>query len=153
ASALSQMIEARQLLLLSASGFAVSAILPVFFRDPHSSRAEPQTRPRESRGLAASAAFVWRQQYARWVVVLLGLSAVGVTLADYLFKSTIAAQVSKAELASYFATVNLVVNVFSLAVQLWVVSWLVRRFSVMAGLAVLPLLLLCGGLGMMLSGS
>ncbi len=150
ASALARMTSARHLVLASAIGFLLTSLLPLRFT---SRVAAPVTSGEVTAGLLGHARFIARNSYARKVAVLMVAATVCVTLADYLFKSTVAANVPKQELGAYFATVAFALNVVSLIVQVGIVSFLVRRIGVGAALAVLPILFVILGLGMVVTGS
>jgi AAA family ATP:ADP antiporter len=97
-------------------------------------------------------AYVARQPYARKVALLLTIAAATLTLADFVFKATVAESVEASELAVYFATIYFVLNVLSLGVQLVLVGWLLRRFDLAIALTVLPVLLLGGGVSIIAIG-
>ena len=86
---------------------------------------------------------IWLRPYLRRVAAIVLLSAVALTLADFLFKSAVAANVPPEQLGSFFASTYLVLNALSLAAQLFAVSWLIRHLSVNRVLSVLPALVPC----------
>lgn len=142
AGMLVRMMPATELLLASGAGFLFTAILPMALRSiQHDKPQQEQTRS----SLLEAASYVARRPYARQVVLLMIISAITVTVSDYIFKATVAELVPADELGAFFASVYLVLNVASLAVQLTALTWIVRRFDIAAALAVLPLLLLGGG--------
>ncbi|HEU4535642.1 MAG TPA: Npt1/Npt2 family nucleotide transporter, partial [Polyangiaceae bacterium] len=104
------------------------------------------------RALLDDARYVARQPYARSVALLVVASATCLTVADFVFKSVVAQSVPRAELGAFLATVYFLLNLLSLAAQLFVAGWVIRRFALSTALAVLPALLLVGGLGMIASG-
>jgi ATP:ADP antiporter, AAA family len=149
ASGLARAVPARHLLLASAIGFAITSALPLLFTPGGAPRAATED---VTAGVLAHARWIARQPYARGVVVLILLSTTCVTVSDYLFKSTVAEMVPRAQLGAYLATVYFVLNILSLAAQLGMVSFLVRRIGLTPSLAVLPALLFFGGLGMAATG-
>ena len=150
ASTLARIAPARHLVLAASVGFALTSLLPLLF----SRQAAPATLPKETAasGLGASARFIARNPYARNVAILMLAATVCVTIADYVFKSTVAANVPAAELGAYFGTVAFALNLASLVVQVALVGVIVRRLGVSAALAVLPLLLVVSGVGMIAIG-
>lgn len=152
ASALSRMIQPRQLLLVASVGFLVSALMPAAFR-PAGGAYEAKAEGEDGgRALFDDARYVARQPYARSVALLAVASATCLTVADYVFKSVVAASVRPAELGGFLATVYFLLNLLSLGAQLFVASWVIRRFALSTALAVLPALLLLGGVGMIAAG-
>jgi AAA family ATP:ADP antiporter len=151
ASALAMRIEARHLVLGAAVGFAITSILPLRI-----TRHAPATRTESGEvasGFVSHARFVARHPYARRVVLLMIAGTACVTVADYLFKSTIAEDVPAAELGMYFGAIAFALNVVSLIVQVALVNVIVRRMGVSGSLVVLPFLLFGLGLGMMVTAS
>jgi len=151
ASALAQTVgDPRELVLASAVGFSCAALTPQLFRaSKGGARAD---EPESSPGLAASVRSIARQDYARSIVTLLFVSTACLTVADYVFKFAVANEVDAAELGMYFANVYLATNVLSLVVQLFLVSYLVRRYDISRALAVLPVLLIAGGASLLVLG-
>lgn len=151
ASVLTMQIDARHLVLGSAVGFAITSILPLRI-----TRHAAATRTESSEvasGFVSHARFVTRHPYARRVVLLMIAGTASVTVADYLFKSTIAEDVPAAELGMYFGGIAFALNVVSLIVQVALVNVIVRRMGVSGSLVVLPFLLFGLGLGMMVTAS
>ncbi|MBL8608016.1 MAG: hypothetical protein JNL38_11885 [Myxococcales bacterium] len=102
--------------------------------------------------LRASLGRVWSSPYPKRVLTLATLGAVTVTLADFAFKSVVAASVPRAELTAYLSTVSLALSALSLVAQVGVARWLLRRLGVPAALVLLPFGMLAGGLGVALGG-
>lgn len=145
ASAIARVLEAEQLVLVAATGFALTSVIPLAFRRHD---AESVDRAEAAPSLLGNAQLVARQPYALRVVLLLVFAAGAVTIGDFLFKSTVAARVPEGELAQYFANVYVVLNVLSLVAQLGLVGWVVRRFDISVALSILPVLLVIGGFTM-----
>ena len=95
---------------------------------------------------------IWLRPYLRRVAAIVLLSAVALTLADFLFKSAVAANVPPEQLGSFFASTYLVLNALSLAAQLFAVSWLIRHLSVNRVLSVLPALVVAATSAIVLGG-
>lgn len=143
------MADARQLVLV-ASGCMLTAAVAAHLAlrgtgQPTTEVAGP-VRLRDAFGV------VREEPYVRRVVLFVLLSTVAVTLADYLFKREVAASVAPGELASFFATFYASLNVLALVVQLGLVGVLLDRAGVPRTLAILPVLLLAGGLWAALGG-
>jgi AAA family ATP:ADP antiporter len=102
--------------------------------------------------VTATAGFVLRQPYSRRVVLLLSTAAAALTVADFLFKSQLAAAVPRDELTTYFAVIGFALNLLSLVCQLVLVTWVVRRFDLATALSVLPAALIAGGVLAMTTG-
>ncbi len=151
ASGLARALPPARLVLVAAAGFGLTALLPLAF-GAGAGHSAPKAKGAAATGVLDDARFVARQPYVRSVAGVLVASATALTLADYLFKSTVAAHVPRAELGAYLATVYLVLNVLSLASQLFLVGWLVRRAGLGTALAVLPALLVLGGVGLAAGG-
>jgi ATP/ADP translocase len=149
ASALSLAMAPQSLLAIAAGGFAVTAFVPALFQN--ASRAADATGGAAPR-LADNLRYVQESHYARRVVISLFVSTMCLTVADFVFKSTIAALVPKAELGAFLGTVYFALNIVSLVCQLVLVGWVLKRFTLGASLAILPALLALGGLGVALSG-
>jgi AAA family ATP:ADP antiporter len=103
------------------------------------------------RGLA-----MFREVPYLWgVAALVALSVAAVLTTDYLFKSVAptAARTLGLDLGPFLARYYAALNAASLVVQLFVAGRILRRFGVVAGLMVLPALLLVGGaLSVLLGG-
>ena len=82
-----------------------------------------------------------KDRYVPLVALLTALGTAAVLVADYLFKSTAAATLSKDQLGPFFATFYAVMNAVSLVVQLFVTGAVVRRLGVTGSLLVLPSLM------------
>ena len=147
ASLLSRVVAAESLVLCAALGFVVAGLLSLLFSE--GTRVAPgvdtPARLRDSVGAVA------RDPYARRLVAALFVATVCLTLSDFVFKSTIAELVPKAQLGAVLGAVYFGVNVLSLFAQLWLVGWVLKRVSLGAALGVLPILLVFSGLGVAVS--
>jgi ATP:ADP antiporter, AAA family len=150
AGALATVVEARHLVLAAGLGFVATAWLPFNF----TKTAVPT--PLDSRdaktGVLGSAQFIYRDPYARNVVALTILGTATLTLADFLFKGTLASHVPPEDLGTYFGSISFVLNIVSFAVQLALVSALIRRLGVSGSLTVLPFLIVAGAVGLLATG-
>ncbi len=141
---------ARVLLLVAAIFFLATAVALTTIETeeddvlPDSGTADPQ---RPSGALeAGERSYVWR------IGLLIALSTATVLTTDYLFKLTAKATIPAAELGQFFAGFYAVLNGIALVVQLLVARHLLQRLGVAAALALLPLLLVGGGLTVVLVG-
>ena len=143
---------ASSLILAAAIFFALTALGPaLLMRGP--SREAAKTA-------AASWAAYLRQTlemsrgnpYVRGLGGLVLVSTVALTLADYVFKSTVARNVPQAELGSFFASLYVVLNVLGLLSQLFLSGWIFRVLGLHRALMILPVFLGMGALGLALGG-
>ena len=80
------------------------------------------------------------------------VSTMTVTLADYVFKSTVARNVPAADLGTFFATFYMILNALALAAQLVLMGWILRVLGLHRALWVLPTLVLLGSAGVAAGG-
>jgi len=145
--------EPRHLLLASASvllvtAAAVRSLLPA----PEASTSSTAGPRLDSFDLSWPLQAIWLRPYLRRLSAIVVLSAVALTLVDFLFKSAVAASVPPDRLGAFFASTYLVLNTLSLATQLFAVSWLIRRLSVNRVLSVLPTLVIAATTAVVLGG-
>lgn len=149
---LTGIVPARDLVLAAALVFLVAAFGPGLLGR------RPEAAWQRSRGIASArqlsrvAGLIWSRPYLKRVAVLILVGAVTVTLVDFVFKTSVDRAIPPGQLGSFFATVYLVLNTASLAVQLVIVSWLIRGVGVNKALAVVPSLLIVGALGVTFGG-
>src|SRR6478735_3615006 len=149
ASLLARAMHPERLLLAAAIGLAIAALIPLLFAEQVSSPRASEEAPR----LSDTVAYVFQDPYAQRVVLALFLATVCLTISDFVFKSSVAALVPKAELGAFLGSVYFATNLLSLLCQVGLVGWLLRRFSLGAALSVLPALLLLCGLGVAVTGA
>lgn len=144
---LSPMLGAENLLLLSSVGFLLTSIIPLFLEDVGKSTADDlESRVRD--GLGDALRYIVGHPYTRTIVVLVVLSTATVTLGDFIFKATVADLVAPEDLSGFFAWVYFATNVISLFAQLWLVTFILKRFDIAVALTVLPAILILGAVGM-----
>jgi AAA family ATP:ADP antiporter len=148
AGALSRIIPAETLLLIAAGGFALSAAAPALFQ----SSTLPEARKETQANTLGDWAYVWQHPYARGVVTALLVASMCLTLGDFLFKSTVAAHIPRAQLGVFLGTFYFALNLLSLVAQLVLVPFLLKRFSLAVSFAILPAALLFAGAGLALTG-
>lgn len=149
ASVLARVMHAERLVLVAAIGLGVAGLIPLLFAERTNS---PQTSEEAPR-LSDTVAYVAQDPYAQRVVIALFLATVCLTISDFVFKSSIAALVPKAQLGAFLGSVYFATNVLSLLCQVGLVAWILRRLSLGAALGVLPALLVICGLGIGLTGA
>jgi AAA family ATP:ADP antiporter len=149
AALLAFVIPTESLILVSAGIFALCAIGSlVGFDDATETPSNPEsTDPADALGLIASIRRMGAEPYARGVALLVILSTVSFTLADYLFKSFIASEVAKEDLAGSLAGIYLALNLASTLVLAFIATPLLRRIGLQRSLAVLPIFFVLGGFG------
>jgi AAA family ATP:ADP antiporter len=150
ASVLARSLPAELLLCVSAAGFLVTAGAPWLFRSD--SLPDESERAAATPKLRATLAYVLEEPYGFRIALSLFLASSCLTIADFVFKSSVAILVPKNELAPFLGAVYFVVNVLSLVCQVGLVALLLRRVSIGAALSILPLLLAGAGLGMVAFG-
>ncbi|HEY0469609.1 MAG TPA: HEAT repeat domain-containing protein, partial [Polyangiaceae bacterium] len=149
ASLLARALHAEQLVLVAASGLTIAGLLPLLFAERASATRPSEQAPR----LSDTVAYISQDPYAQRVVLALFLATVCLTLSDFVFKSSIAALVPKAQLGAFLGSVYFAINLLSLVCQVGLVAWILRRLSLGAALGVLPALLVLCGLGVALTGA
>lgn len=132
----------RDLLLLGAGILAVTAFIPALVF-PEVAPAEPEE------GAEATAAETSPDvaRYVRRLVALVALSAVTAVLVDYVFKATIARELTTEELGPFFGRFYVALNVVSLVVQLTLAPRILVWLGATRAVAVLPALFALGALG------
>ena len=144
-------VEPRHLILASALVVTATAVATRFLLPP--SKASAAIAPREEvSDLRRPLQATWAHPYLRRVAGIVLLSAVTLTLADFVFKSAVAASIPPEQLGSFFATTYLALNSLSLAAQLFAVSWLIRHLSVNRVLSVLPAMVVAATSAIVLGG-
>lgn len=149
ASLLARAMRAERLVLVAAVGLAIAGLAPLFFVE----RPLPAHAAEEGPRLSDTLVYVAKDPYAQRVVAALFLATVCLTISDFVFKSSIAALVPKAQLGTFLGGVYFATNVLSLLCQVGLVAWILRRLSLAAALGVLPALLVACGLGIALTGA
>ena len=151
ARALTGYLEPRHLILASAFVITATALTTRFLLPPP--KAATTVGPRvEEFDLRWPLQAIWLRPYLRRVAGIVLLSAITLTLADFVFKSAVAASVPAEQLGSFFAGTYLVLNALSLAAQLFAVSWLIQHLSVNRVLSVLPALVVAATSVVVLGG-
>lgn len=152
ATALAGRIPTRTFVLMGGVGFATSAFIPALFTRAADAGAPAGGGDKTWFGsVVDSAGFVTRHPYAMRVALLTGAASTALGLADFAFRSTVAREVSAAHLTQVLATLALALNVLSFVVQLASAS-ILRRLPLPWVLAILPSLLVSGGVWLLAGG-
>lgn len=141
-----QFLPVQSLLLFGAFGFLATAVLITM--NPVLESELPSVR-RRSGGIP----LITKQPYLLRLAALVVFSTLCLLTLDYLFKSAAARAMPKAELGSFFARYYGALNTAGLVVQLFVANRIMRRFGVVAALAILPLCLLSGSIAFVALGA
>ena len=141
---------APHIVLASACVLALTGIGPAMFvRRPAGAilRAE-QAGP----NLIQSVRLVSAHPYVKMLGGLVLVSTVALTLADYVFKSTVVQVIPPQDLGSFFATFYMVLNLLAVAVQAVLMGWIMRVLGLHRSLWILPSLIFLGAAGAALGG-
>jgi AAA family ATP:ADP antiporter len=151
ASLLARAFPAEHLLLASASLLAVTAAAPaLILRRP--TDAPPRRPPATVPEVRLCARTVIRTRYIRRLAGLVIISTLTLSIVDYVFKVTVAAEVPPDELGAWFATFYLALNALALVAQVLVTGAVMRHLGVHRALLFLPLLLLGGAAAVFIVG-
>lgn len=152
AHGLSTVLPVEDLLLAAAILLALTALGPVLLiKTAPEDRAAPSVAPPSPR-LDLWLRAVLDHPYTLRLGAIVVMATVALRLADYVFKAEVARRVPEAGLATFFADVYLLLNIFSFGTQVLLTGWLVRRAGVLRALWVLPAALLIGSVGMVAVG-
>jgi hypothetical protein len=143
-------VSGQTLVYLAAAGFASTLVPASFLRALDRAEPEPEVPAAE---IGASFAYAARAPYVAQLLLLNLAAAFALTVADFTFKSTIVANVPVDRLASTLGQYYLALNVASLVMQLVAVSFLMRRLPPPLMVAILPIGLALGGVGLAVSGT
>jgi len=95
-----------------------------------------------------SLAWLLRDSYLARVLAFVLMGTVSLTVVDFIFKSTVADQISAEGLGPFFARFYLGLNSVALLIQLIGAGWLLRAFGAHRSSALLPILIFGGALGL-----
>jgi len=151
ARGLTQLWPTRHLILAAAVVFVLTGL------GPATAIKRPEAAAAGAAGHAASSIVQTIRLFRKdpYITALGGLvlvSTVALTLADYVFKSTVAQTVDRAQLGTFFATFYMVLNVLALVAQLALAGWLLRVLGLHRTLWVLPAFVILGASGVALGG-
>ncbi len=147
------MMSPRSAVLMAAGIFVVAALPCLLIKLPVE---EVVARPRrgteatkaQRRPISATVDLLLENAFARRVLYIVFVSTITVTIADYLFKSQIAATITDTrELGRWLSTFYAITNTLALVAQLAIAPWVFRRAGVQRALFVFPaaMLVAAGG--------
>jgi len=149
---ISGVLPTPSIVLASAIAFAVTGLGPaMMLRRAAGAGAEMPPEPTPS-NLAQAVHFLRDHSYLPRLAGLVLVSTVAVTLADYVFKSAVAAHVPADSLGNFFATFYVVLNALALVTQLVIMAWILRVLGLHRSLWVLPTLIFLGSAGVAFGG-
>jgi AAA family ATP:ADP antiporter len=132
--------------------FVLTAIGPLsFLRRGRKALAKERAAPLRHAAMQGATAIA-RDSYARLLLLLLLASTVALTVGDFSFKAY-ARSSHAADLGSFFATTQIVVNALALVVQLLLVPRVLRGVGAHGALLFLPFLLGLGGVGFLMNAA
>jgi ATP:ADP antiporter, AAA family len=139
-------------LLLAAAGLlALAAFGPMFLAREMASKSTEAPLARGS--IIDDLRMVQGNRYLHRVAALVLVSALAVTLVDWIWKSQVAAAVAPQDLGRFFAATSVAFNVLALVVQLVLAGLLFRGLGAAGTLALFPLLLAFGAAGVLFVGT
>jgi hypothetical protein len=142
--------SAGTLVLAAAVVLGLTAVGPALLLGRAASRG--QARPRGTASLGDGLRVLRADAYVRALAVLVLVSTIALTLADYVFKSTVARSVPAEQLGAFFGGFYTVLNLLALGAQLVLGGWLFRAIGLQRALWVLPSLIFLGAAGLALGG-
>ena len=131
------------LVFTAATVLALAAATPFLWQVSSAAAVEP---PRSERGPALR--WLLRDSYLTRVLAFVLMGTIALTIVDFIFKSTVAAQIAPDRLGPFFARFYLGLNTVALLVQLIGAGWLLRAFGAHRSSALLPVLIFGGALGL-----
>ncbi|HVW27764.1 MAG TPA: hypothetical protein VHC69_20505 [Polyangiaceae bacterium] len=149
ASALLMEMRPGALLLASGGIMAATGILPLFFSKGRTTARAPKRR-REAP--ASWIAMIRREPYLRRLLWAALASSVLLTGADFVFKAVASVDLAPDQLGPFFARFYAVIGTVALVVQLFAAPRILRVLGVNGSLFLLPILLLLGSGGFVLTG-
>jgi AAA family ATP:ADP antiporter len=152
------LMSPRSAVLLAAGIFVLSAVPCLVIKLPpgepiptRRQRGHSEEEPR--RPMTATVGLLWEHPFARRVLGIVLVSTITVTIADYLFKSQVAAAITDTRLlGKYLSTFYGVTNTLALVAQLAIAPWVFRRAGVQRALFFFPASMLFAAAGVVFSG-
>ena len=152
------MMSPRSAVLLAAGIFVLAAVPCLLIVLPADAGAKkPRRRGDEGeaprRPMSATIGLLWENAFARRVLGIVFVSTVTVTIADYLFKSHLAAEIRDTRLlGKYLSTFYAITNALALIAQLFIAPWVFRRAGVQRALFFFPASMFVAAAGVIASG-
>jgi AAA family ATP:ADP antiporter len=153
------LMSPRSAVLLAAGIFVLAALPCLVIALPPETRANAK-KPRRGedgetprRPMSATVGLLWENTFARRVLGIVLVSTITVTIADYLFKSQVAAEIHDTRLlGKYLSTFYAITNALALVAQLFIAPWVFRRAGVQRALFFFPASMLVAAAGVLASG-
>lgn len=139
---------AENLLLTASAAMAIAGVGPALLL-------RREGKNEEKRGawsLRKSLATIGDNVYLKNLTILVLVSTIALTVADFVFKSAVARSVPKESLGSFFATFYMGLNLLALLTQLFFAGALMRLLGLHRALWVLPTLVALGSAGVAFGG-
>jgi len=133
------------LVFTAAAILALAGVTPFLWRISSTAATD---QPRSESG--PSLRWLLRDSYLTRVLGFVMVGTIALTIVDFVFKSTVAAQIPAEGLGPFFARFYLGLNSVALLVQLIGAGWLLRAFGAHRSSALLPALIFGGALGLAL---
>jgi HEAT repeat protein len=145
------------MVLAAALAMALTAVGPALFLGRRGVTAARAASPGSGSGLGFAPVvggleLLRGHLYVRGLAGLVLISTIALTLADYVFKSTVARTVPPEQLGTFLATFYMILNVAALTVQLLLMGWVLRFLGLHRALWTLPVMLFVGAAGMVFGG-
>jgi ATP:ADP antiporter, AAA family len=151
ARVLTQIWPTKNLILAAAIVFVLTGLGPATrIRRPRSALATAAGHAASS--IVQTLRLFRNDPYIKALGGLVLVSTVALTLADYVFKSTVAHTVKPENLGTFFAGFYMILNVLALGAQLVLAGWLLRVLGLHRTLWVLPAFVFLGAAGVALGG-
>ncbi|MFT5450879.1 MAG: AAA family ATP:ADP antiporter [Enterobacterales bacterium] len=109
------------------------------------------TDDKSSNPVLEGAKLVFNSKYLFSIVSIIGLYEVSSTLIDYQFTRTVLHYVDTSELGAAFGTAYVYMNVTAVIVQLFLTSFIMKKFGVKTALFILPFAILIVSAGFMIT--
>lgn len=151
ARVISMRVDADDMLLAAALVMIATGLGPaLLLRHPERTRSAAGQRIPFS--LAQIREQLRRQPYVTRLAGLTLVSTIALTLGDYIFKSAVARTVPPQDLGSFFAGLNMVLNLLALVTQLFLMRFLLRTLGLQGSMYVLPGMLALGAAAVAFGG-
>lgn len=147
ASGLGRIVAAHNLVIAGGIAFVAAAVAAVALM-PRVGTAEPVARRRRAEVLSRAS-----RRYVRLLIVVELASMVALTFGDLMFKRVLAGHIAAGDLASVFGAIYTGLNLFGLAIQVFVTPRLLARWGVGNAMMVLPIVLVATALGFTITGA
>jgi AAA family ATP:ADP antiporter len=150
ARVISTRLDADDMLLAAAAVMVATGLGPaLLLRHPDRARG---AGPRMPFSIAQIREELRRQPYVTRLAGLTLVSTIALTLGDYIFKSAVSRTVAPQDLGSFFAGLNMVLNLLALVSQLFLMRFLLRTIGLQGSMYVLPGMVALGAVAIAFGG-